>query len=248
MSMWIEGTVVENQQWTDSLYSIKIEAPIAPFTAGQFCRIGLDIEGKKVSRPYSFVNPPSQSVHEFYYIHLEEGALTPRLVALKAGDPIFVAKKGAGLFTLKQVEPKETLWCMSTGTALGVFLSILRTTQPWETFKHIVLVHGVRTNDELNYQETIEQLKAEHDNFTFVSCVSREPNPSGLDKRITTAIHDGSLEALTNLELNEAKASVMLCGNPAMVGEVTQILKDRGLSESHPTKPGQITCENYWKD
>ncbi|MBA3732423.1 MAG: ferredoxin--NADP(+) reductase, partial [Gammaproteobacteria bacterium] len=56
MSRWIEGRVIDNRRWTSQLYSLRIDAPVAPFKAGQFTRLGLDIDGERVGRPYSFVN------------------------------------------------------------------------------------------------------------------------------------------------------------------------------------------------
>jgi ferredoxin--NADP+ reductase len=38
MSQWLEGRVIEKQYWSDRLYSLRIDAPIADFRAGQFTR------------------------------------------------------------------------------------------------------------------------------------------------------------------------------------------------------------------
>ena len=60
MSDWIEGKVVENIRWHDSLFSLKVEADISPFKAGQFASLALDIDGERVARPYSFLSAPHQ--------------------------------------------------------------------------------------------------------------------------------------------------------------------------------------------
>ena len=52
----INGTVVGHRSWTDKLHSIQIKADVNSFESGQFGRIGLNIDGKNVMRPYSFVN------------------------------------------------------------------------------------------------------------------------------------------------------------------------------------------------
>ena len=64
MSRWIEGRVVKNQHWTDQLYSLQVDAEIEGFTAGQFGRLGLDIDEQRVGRPYSFVNAPHEQLLE----------------------------------------------------------------------------------------------------------------------------------------------------------------------------------------
>lgn len=249
MSIWNEGRVVSQQQWTDNLFSIYIEAEVAPFTAGQFCRIALDIDDKKVARPYSFVNAPDDPIKEFYYINVPEGLLTPRLVELAPGDSIWVAKKGAGIFTLKQVVDADTLWCFATGTALGVYMSILKTQEPWQRFKNIVLVHAVRYANELTHQEQIKQFKSEYGSqFLYVPFVSREKAEGALEGRIPAAIEDGRLSGKAGLSLTNHDSSTMICGNPHMVKDTFDALKSMGLSASSLKDPGQITIENYWKD
>ena len=63
MAKWTEGKVVRMREWTNELYSVQVEADIAPFTAGQFNRLALEIDGEMVARPYSFVNGPDNPRH-----------------------------------------------------------------------------------------------------------------------------------------------------------------------------------------
>jgi ferredoxin/flavodoxin---NADP+ reductase len=63
---------------------------------------------------------------EIYFNEVPEGPLTPRLSDLNPGDEVWLSEKPGGIFTLDTVEPAETLWLLGTGTALGVYLSILR--------------------------------------------------------------------------------------------------------------------------
>jgi ferredoxin-NADP reductase len=51
MSKWVEGKVAGVQRWNDSLYSLRVEAAVAPFEAGQFTKLALDIDGETVERP-----------------------------------------------------------------------------------------------------------------------------------------------------------------------------------------------------
>jgi ferredoxin-NADP reductase len=125
MSRWVEGSVVRLKPWTDRLYSIQVTAEIAPFVAGQFTRLALEIDGEVVARPYSFLNAPSDPLHEFYFVTVPGGPLTSRLIRLAPGDPILIAPKAAGFFTLGELSDAGVLWLLSTGTAIGPFLSIL---------------------------------------------------------------------------------------------------------------------------
>ena len=61
MSQWIQGTVVDNIHWTENLYSLKIDADIDTFIAGQFTSLALEIDGERIDRPYSFLSAPGQT-------------------------------------------------------------------------------------------------------------------------------------------------------------------------------------------
>src|SRR3954463_8969739 len=76
---WLRGTVIENRKWTENLFSLRVEGAALGFEAGQFVRIALDINGERVARAFSFVNPPQDPVLEFYGVIVPEGPLSPRL-------------------------------------------------------------------------------------------------------------------------------------------------------------------------
>jgi len=249
MSKWVEGKVVRLRQWTDELYSIQVAADIAPFTAGQFNRLALEIDGEMIARPYSFVNGPDNPVHEFYFITVKDGPLTAELIRLKSGDRLYLAPKAAGFFILSEVPDAETLWMLSTGTAIGPFLSILATADVWQRFPKIVLVHAVRTVQELVYQDAINMLLEQHpDQLQYVPFVSREDTDFALRGHVPAAIEDGQLEQRAGVAITAETSQVMICGNPAMVRDTRQVLEVRGLKKNRRREPGQITTEQYWKD
>ncbi len=43
MAQWVEGRVIERIDWSGRLHSLRVEAKIAPFRAGQFTKLGLPI-------------------------------------------------------------------------------------------------------------------------------------------------------------------------------------------------------------
>lgn len=248
MSRWVEGTVVDNHHWTDQLYSLRVDAEVKDFTAGQFGRLALDIGDQRIGRPYSFVNGPHERPLEFYSIIVPEGPLSTRLHRMESGDKLWVAPKGAGFFTLSQIpDDPSYLWMLSTGTALGPFLSILKTAEPWDRFKRIVLVHAVRHAEELTYRDTINKFLAEHpDQLAYVPFVSREDTDFAIKGRIPAAIEDGRLQARGDMPWDPKESHAMICGNPAMVKDTGAMLEARGFKKNKRREPGQITTENYW--
>lgn len=251
MSKWSQGSLVAKKRWTDRLVSVEIAAPEVTFVAGQFGRLGLPAppgaKEEMIGRPYSFVNPPGAPHHEFFFNVVPEGPLSPRLAVLESGDPVWLMPNANGFFTMAEVPAAEALWCISTGTGIGPFLSILRTAEPWEKFGRVVLVHAVRVAADLAYRDVIDGVLREHPGaFTYVPVVSREAHPGSLPGRIPSLIADGRLEARAGEALTAENAHAMLCGNPAMVDDVQEVLATRGMKRHRRREPGQITLETYW--
>ena len=246
---WVDGKVIEIKAWSEGLFSLFIDAPIPPFNAGQFTQIGLNIDGKRVGRPYSFVNGPEERPLEFIYVIVPGGTLTSALSNLKVGDTISVLARPSGLFTLNEVPDGKHLWLMATGTALGVFLSILKTDLPWQRFEKVTLVHGVRECANLSHQPLINSwIKAHPGQFNYIPMATRDDAEGVLKGRIPHAIENGNLEATANLQFDPQTSQVMLCGNPAMITDTREALEAKGLRKNLRKEPGHITVENYWKE
>ena len=172
---WIETEITEHIRWTDSLASLKFKGNVLPYSAGQFTKIGLKINGELVSRPYSYVSSPEEDYLEIVYSSVPNGILTPELHKLKAGDKLFAMDKASGFFVMDEVPDGKNLWMLATGTGLGVFISILKTDAPWKRFENIILVHGVRTKNELTYQDQIAKYeKLYPEKFSYIKTITRE--------------------------------------------------------------------------
>jgi ferredoxin--NADP+ reductase len=247
MPKWIEGAVVNQKRWTESLFTLCVDAEITAFEAGQFAKLALAVGSEMVARPYSFVNAPKERPHEFYYVTLPDGPLTQRLCKLESGDTVYLAPRPSGFLVLSEVPDGANLWLISSGTGLGPFLSILKTDVPWQRFQQVVLVHAVRYPSELTYRDSIARLLGERgERLRVVSFVSREEQSGVLHGRIPAAIEDGRLEATAGVALSAKTSQVMICGNPEMVTDTTEVLTRRGMKKHRRREPGHITVENYW--
>ncbi len=246
MSGWLQGRVVENRAWTETLFSLRVECPGLDFEAGQFVRIGLEIDGERVARPFSFVNAPGDPVLEFYGVIVPGGPLSPRLARLAPGDTLWVADNPAGWLILSEVPPAQELWLVATGTGLAPFLSILRTPAPWLRYQRVILVHGVRHATELVYRDLLEAIQSKQRQFQIVPFVSREKPPGAVHGRIPAAVADGRLEAAAGAPIAPERSQFMLCGNPEMLKDMQASLAARGLKKHRRRTPGQITVESFW--
>jgi len=250
MTQWQKGAASEKRHWNERLCSLKIDVALPEFEAGQFIRLGLPElggDGTQIdARPYSFVNAPHETEMEVYFNRVPEGSLSNRLFDLGEGDAVYVADRASGFMTLSELPAGRVLWLLCTGTALGPFLSILKTQLPWHQFEKIVLLHGVRTTDELTYSDVIKKLQQLHpQQLIKLDSVTREDVAGALKQRIPEAIGSGALESLTGLPFDAENSRVMICGNPEMVLASMGALQTKGLHKHLRRAPGQILQEIY---
>ena len=243
--------ILSVQRWTPTLFSFTMTRPAHfKFTAGQFARIGLMVQNELVARAYSVVSSPFDETLEFFSIVVPDGAFTSNLQHLKIDDELYLEKIPYGYLTLAryQLPAPQDLWLLATGTGLAPFLSMLQDFETWNKYKQINLVYSVRTVEELAYVERIQEIAnvfgEEHDGFKFVPIITRDPNAT-LHDRLPTLIANGELEKVVGMSLNPATSHVMLCGNPQMVDDTKEALKQRGLTMNRRGE-GNISVENYW--
>lgn len=244
---WCRGTIVRKQIWTDGLFTLHVNVQgVNPFEPGQFLQVGLEVEGKHVHRPYSIASPHGD-VLEFYIVRVDDGELTPLLWAADEGSEIEISQRAAGSFTLKKTPDAEFLWLLATGTGLAPYVAMLRTDEPWERYSKIVVVHGVRFDADLSYQEEFAKYSEKYpDKFVYIPTLTREQIDGKLHGRIPALLENNSLEKAADCEITAANSAVMLCGNPAMLDDVENLLGQREMKKHRSKSPGQIVLERYW--
>lgn len=247
MAQWLNGIVTENRHWHANLFSIKVKTPSFDFIAGQFVRLAIDTPDGKVQRAYSLVNSPGSTEQEFLVSTVAGGSLTPLLQQLKMGDEVAVSQPASGFFVLGEVPDGDNLWLISSGTGIGPYLSMLGTSELWQRFRHIILVHTVRTVGDLVYLEYISQQQHQHPNqLHYQPVVTREAFAGALNQRLPQLIASGQLQQACDQPLT-TRSQVMLCGNPQMITDTKAQLESMGLTKNLRRTPGNITVEQYWK-
>jgi ferredoxin--NADP+ reductase len=240
MSSLVTERVLSVHHWNESLFSFRTTRdPGLRFENGQFVMIGLDVNGKPLTRAYSIASPNYEEHLEFFSIKVPDGPLTSRLQHLRPGDPIVVSKKPTGTLVLHDLNPGKRLYLLATGTGLAPFLSVIQDPETYERFEKVVLVHGVRFASELAYTDFItrelpqseyfgEQVRAQ---LIYYPTVTREPFRN--TGRITHVIESGRLFADIGLPpLDPAHDRVMICGSQAMNRDCCELLDAHGFTMS----------------
>ncbi|QJC34488.1 ferredoxin--NADP(+) reductase [Enterobacteriaceae endosymbiont of Donacia crassipes] len=250
MTEWSIGKVKDIKYWANNLFSIILKAKVNNFYAGQFTKLALKINDKKIQRAYSYINSPKNKNYEFYISNINNGNLTPYLYKLKINDEIMIAKNALGSFTINNIESCKNLWMLSTGTGIGPYLSILQDNVCFQKFKKIILIHSIRYIENFSYLNLVKKIKQKYYNQLIIKIIltrNVKINNSILYGYIPNLIKNGILENNIGIEINTNNSHVMLCGNPNMIKQTKKFLEHyKNFSKNLINKKGNITYEQYW--
>ena len=232
--------VIDVHHWSHRLFTIKTTRDASlRFRNGEFAMLGIEVDGKPLMRAYSMASSCYEDHLEFYSIKVPDGPLTSRLQHIQVGDSVLVSKKPTGTLLYDHLRPGKHLYLLSTGTGLAPFLSIIKDPEVYESFEKVILVHGCRYINELTYQKLItEELKNNEyfgdqvsDKLIYYPAVTREQYRNY--GRITTLLESGKLlEDIGLPPLNVEDDRFMLCGSPAMLKSLSEILDAKGFQET----------------
>jgi len=240
MATFNKEEVLSVHHWNDTLFSFTTTRNKGlRFRNGHFLMIGLEVNGKPLSRAYSVASPNYEEHLEFLSIKVENGPLTSRLQNIKVGDSILVSEKSGGTLVIDDLNPGKHLYLFSTGTGLAPFMSIIRDPETYEKFEKVVLIHGVRLVSELAYEDYIRNVlpndeflgEMVRNQLIYYPTVTREAfKHTG---RLTTAIETGQLFKDIGLPpLDPAVDRAMICGSPSMLKETSEMLNAKGFKVS----------------
>jgi ferredoxin--NADP+ reductase len=238
-----------------------------PFQPGQFAVLGLPPSAPRVAlsdpepppqdpdrlirRAYSIASSSlERGPLELFVTLVRSGELTPRLFALSPGDRLWLGPKPAGMFTLRDVPPDRHVVLVGTGTGLAPYMSMLRTELACGGLQRFAVLAGARHSWDLGYSAELITMARLCPNFTYLPTVSRpdaEPAPWGGAKGYVQALWtDGALARAWGSRPTTADTHVFLCGNPAMIDDMTLLLEREGFREHAPRQPGEVHVERYW--
>ena len=158
---------------------------------------------------------------------------------LKVGDDVLIGSKPTGTLVPDDVKDGKNLFLFATGTGLAPFLSIIKDPEVYERFDKIILFHGVRFLSEMGYYEWLSEGLKNHEylgeminsKLCYYPAVTREPFRN--QGRLTDLVESGKLcEDLGLPPLNPRTDRAMVCGSPAMLKDICDMLDGLGFEIS----------------
>jgi ferredoxin-NADP reductase len=184
------------------------------FRAGQFVRVGVEIDGVRRTRMYS----PASSEHDREALELTvtthpEGVVSRHLRDHAAAGMIVHLGDAQGDFVLPDPRP-DRLVLISGGSGITPVLSMVRTLCDEGHDGEVSFVHYARTAADWLYREELEALAAQHPRLTVEYVATREGG------------------ARFSARPEHLGATAAVCGPPSLIEAVRAAYGDGVLAES----------------
>ena len=203
----LESQVVANRPVSASAWEMTLERRGLAFQAGHEILVhGAD---HTEDRQYSIASGEGEEHLRILYRVIPEGAMTPRLAAMREGDPIAFTGPFGSFLIRDFLAP---LVFIATGTGIAPALSFVRS----HPGLNLTVLHGVREPEDLFFH-------GEFDPAGFHPCVSRAPRPTDFPGRVTACFRQRTFPS---------DAHFYLCGANDMILEMRRLLKGCGVEDA----------------
>lgn len=199
-----------------------LKPTVINFKAGQFISFDVTPRGAALAviRPYSIASPPSESQSITIVLNrVPDGVGSTYLFSLKEGDTaVFQGPMGS----FYQRDDSRDLLFVATGTGIAPIRSMVLDLTVRRYPGTLTLYWGLRTERDLYYQVEWKALMARYPNVSVEIALSRPTvGWQGYTGRVTGLVE----ERITSVK----NRAVYLCGNHAMISDVTRIINKKGL-------------------
>lgn len=200
----------------------------APFLAGQYLNIYLDIEGMKVNRAYSISSSPQNAKDGFYELTIKyvQGGLVSRYVLdnWKEGDEVELSAP-AGNFYYQELRDAKTVICLAGGSGITPFRSMAKAIADGDESFNLVLLYGSRSEDQIIFKDEFDVL-GQNEKIKVVHVLSDEEK-EGFEHGFITA------ELIQKYAPKEEPYSVFVCGPQAMYDFAKSEIAKLGLAKKY---------------
>lgn len=209
--------VIDVINLSSGTFILRLDRKDFEFTAGQY--VILRVPDQKDGREYSISSGTADNYLDFLIREIPEGSFSGYLRNLEPGYELDVeGPKGFFIPDQKTIQGYPSVF-IATGTGISPFHSYIKSYPEL----NYTLLHGVRYASESYAREAFKADK-------HIICSSRD-NKGNYKGRVTDYLKESGFDK---------KAVYYLCGNAAMIDEVSRLLEHSGI------RPENIRSEVYF--
>lgn len=202
-------------------FQLELENAEWDFKPGQHTVIRFEDEnGEEVERPYTPVTLPETEKFVLAIKRYDDGTASVWMDNREIGDAVEVEEPHGNLH-IKDYDKDVVL--VSTGTGATPMYAILRDYLQNGSGK-VYYFHGEKTQEDLIFQESLDQLEAEHENLEVIYSLSDEEwsKRTGFVQKHIPDVVD-----------NMTDKDFYICGVPQMVVDTEELLKEEDVEEDN---------------
>ncbi len=195
------------------------------FRAGQYLSVELDIDGARVSKPYSICSGPQDALNGSYTITVKrtgDGYASDYILDNWAEGTAVTVAAPEGQFYYSPVRDAKTIVGLVGGSGITPFHSIASAIVSGDVDADLILLYGSRTADSILLKDDFDALEKQSDRIKVVHVLSDDPKAEGYEHGFLSA-------ELIQKYAPDGDYSVFLCGPAAMYAFVDKELEKLDL-------------------
>jgi ring-1,2-phenylacetyl-CoA epoxidase subunit PaaE len=236
MSTFYKLNIKEIKRETKDAVSVVFNVPLEfqdfyKFTAGQYLNLKLTLDGEEIRRAYSICSAPDSGELRIAVKAVKNGLFSKFAnEKLAVGNTIEVGTpEGKFTFEPNQDRQKNYLGFVA-GSGITPVMSIILSVLKQETKSSFVLVYGNKSPEDAIFKDQLHELQL---NFVGRFFVHNIYSQAKLDGDLFGRIDKSTVNFVMNNKHAEKEFDKFyLCGPEEMINLVTDVLKEKNISES----------------
>lgn len=207
----IEEVIQHNKDVKSFVLATKDGKAAGYFRAGQYLSICLDINGSKVTRPYSISSSPSLALKGKYILTIkrtEKGFVSDYILSNWKKGTNVITSGAEGEFYYEGLRDAKKVIGVAGGSGITPFLSMAYAIKEGIEDFELIVLYGSRTAGDILFQKEFTEISRNCSKVKLVNVLSEETKP-GCESGFITA-------ELIKKYMNNDKGSIFICGPQAM--------------------------------
>ena len=218
-------TIATIKEWDENCKSFTFIADpskgtkqLAYFKAGAYLSVSLEVDGMKITRPYSISSSPKEALEGKYTLTIKRvpggTGSNYMLDHFKVGDQVTLSSP-LGEFVYLPIRDGRTVIGVAGGSGITPFHSFAKAIAEGDEDFNLILLYGSRTEKDILFKEEFDELEKVTDKVKVVHVLSDEEKP-GYEHGFVTA------ELIKKYAPQDENYSIFMCGPAGMYNFLDQ--------------------------
>ena len=203
---------------------------LAYFGAGKYLTVFEEIDGMKITRPYSISSSPKEALEGKYMLTVRrvDGGIMSEYIFdnWKSGSQVTVSAP-EGNFEYQPLRDAKNVVCVAGGSGITPFISMAKAVLDGDEDFDMTIIYGNRTKDSILFYDELEEIR-KTGKIKVIHVISDEKiGEDGFEEGLITS------DIIKKYAPENKPYSVFICGSQAMYSFVDKEIEKLGLSKKY---------------